>query len=353
MLLNNSRYKEFQECPRKSAIHRILRLESEAKSNELAFGIAMHEGLASIYLGNSLEQSIMDFIGSYKAEGNPMNLDEYLPHQAMGQTLLRAYNNRDYCMDDFGVVQVESRFAVILGEECYNCHRKYKSELYQPDYTMCPCGMPIFGLAGQADLVVTRRNKYVIVDHKTTASIGKEYLASWGHDFGMIGYCYGTGKALGKPIQRFGMNIIKKLKTVEKDSKTCPDCRNGSRKKLLCLSCNKTGRVPMQPPKAFYREFYTVADQDFRAMIDNRIALGLGIWNQGKMFEGEPGAQRKHLFPMNSTTCHKYGTVCDYIPCCWENNPDNAWWDIPEVLNAHYITAPEDYVDKLVKEDMG
>jgi hypothetical protein len=322
-------------------------------STPLAFGIAMHEGLGTYYSpGGTLQPALAAFIKSYEKEGDRLDLEEYGVHRQMGQDLLASYDTRDYVLDDFSVMQVESRFAVILGENCYNCNTEYKCKEYQPDYTHCQCGMPIFGLAGQADLIVNRNDKIVVNDHKTSKGASNNYMASWGHDFGMIGYCYGVKKTMNHNVRQFGMNIIKKLKTVGKTTKVCPDCRNGKRKKLDCVGCNTSGHVPMEPPKAFYREYFNVTPQDYAMMKNNRIALGLQMYDMQEKFKGRRSSNLNHIFPMHSIACHKYGRECDYVDLCWNNDPDNLWFEFPDNMLAEYDQAPEDYVDLLVKEDM-
>jgi hypothetical protein len=212
--------------------------------------------------------------------------------------------------------------------------------------------MPIFGLAGQADLITIRRNKYNILDHKTATGTSANYMASWGHDFGMIGYCYGVAKLLKHNITRYGMNIIKKLKTAEKTTKCCPDCRNGKIKKQTCETCEHTGSVPMEPVKPFYREYFRVTPQDYHNMIQNRVALGLQMYHMHEAFERRGESINAHTYPMHSISCHKYGRECGYAQLCWNNEPDNQWFEFPNVMLSDYGEKEPDYVDRLVKEDM-
>lgn len=348
---NNSRLVLWQDCRRKYALSNVLRLEPKVLSNALAFGSAGHEWLGTYYLDGSLAQQHEAFEQTYRKLGNPLNMDEFEPHLDMGHRLIDAYAVRNYILDDFAVVQVESQFVVPIGSKCSNCGTNYT---WRPDHTVqlpvCErCYLPIFWLVGRADLIVTRKDRLVVIDHKTAKGVSKNTMDAWGHDFGMIGYCYGVERTTGLRVAKFGMNVIKKLKTVGKVTKVCPDCRNGKRKRLTCDACERTGLVYMEPPQAFYRDYANVTQQDYDSLIDNRIRLCKEIVQEEVNFASDP----VHAYPMNCKTCHKYGEKgpCPYIDLCWNRKPGEPWWEPAPNLLAEFDTKPEDYVDAMVREE--
>jgi hypothetical protein len=282
----------------------------------------MHEALG-VHYGEVDHASLANvFLQSYEREGNKENLDEYEPNKEMGPKLLKAYVERDYMPDQFGVVQVESTFCVQLGDSPYK-------------------------LAGRADLVTARNGRIEVVDHKTAKSTSTYYVQQWAHDFGMIGYCYGVEKTLGHRVYKYAMNIIKKLKTVDKTDKVCPDCRNGKRKKLECKACGYTGRVPIEPVKPFERHYFRVTPDDYKKLEDNRICLAQEIEEETSCPYPE-----YNLYAMNCRSCHAF-KGCPYVDLCWENEGD--WWDVPDVLLHEFEEQDKDYVDdmnSLVKEEL-
>ena len=90
---------------------------------------------------------------------------------------------------------------------------------------------------------------------------------------------------------------------------------------------------------------------DYRNLVDNRIALGLQMFNTAMIFEDGTN-NRRWSYPMNTQTCHKYGSECPYTSLCWDAPPDVPWWQPPDVLLSQFVDAPKDYVDQLVKEEL-
>jgi hypothetical protein len=281
-------------------------------------------------------------------------MDEFESNLEMGHRLIDDYINRNYVLDDFAPVQVESQFVVPIGDSCWSCGRRYtwvdddgwKLGVSPPD-TCRFCGVDVFNLVGRADLIATRQNRLVVIDHKTAKGVGKKTMEGWSHDYGLIGYCYGVSRSTKFNVTQFGVNIIKKLKTVGKDTKVCPSCRNGKRKRLLCGDCNSTGRVPMDPPKAFYRDYFRVTPQDYEALEYNRRRLCKDIVRERQYFDDNP----YEAYPMNCKSCEKYNG-CPFVDVCWEGDTSGKWWDIPDPTLANFGARDPDYVDDMVKEEL-
>ena len=354
MYINNSRLVAWQSCNRSYALSYILGLVPKIGSDALSFGNAGHAWLGSLYndilLVNKqdLDSQHLAFEATYRELGHPDYIDEFEPNLAMGHRLIDDYATRNYVLDDFAPIQVESQFVVPVGTACWSCGEPYTWRPSELTLSTCHrCGVDIFNLVGRADLIVTRQNRVVVIDHKTAKGVGKQTMLGWSHDFGLIGYCYGVSKSTDFRVTQFGVNIIKKLKTVGKDTKVCTECHNGKRKRLLCEACDQTGHVPMDPPKAFYRDYFRVTPQDYAMFEQNRIRLCKDIIREAELYKDDPLA----AYPMNCKSCNKF-SGCDFVDVCWEGSTSGEWWDIPSHIAADFNTRELDYVDNMVKEEM-
>jgi hypothetical protein len=286
------------------------------------------------------------FEDTYRKLGNPDYVDEFESNIEMGHRLIDDYAKRDYVLDDFHPVQVESQFKVRIGDKCPSCTGSLAEVPIHID--RCPlCDEELYMLVGRSDLIVKRGSRLVGMDHKSAKGVGKNTMTGWSHDFGLIGYAYGVTKSTPFKVTQFGVNIIKKLKTVGKDTKVCPACRNGKRKRLTCDECDRTGKVPMDPPKAFYRDYFRITDQDYKGLEINRTRLCDDILRERELYREDPLS----AYPMNCKSCESY-SGCPYVDICWEGNPDGKWWDIPQSTLADFHERDPDYVDGMITEEL-
>jgi hypothetical protein len=147
-------------------------------------------------------------------------------------------------------------------------------------------------------------------------------------------------------VFKYGINVIKKLKTVGKDTKVCPTCRNGKHKKLTCGDCKTVGHVPIEPVKPFERHYYRVNPSDYRKLEYNRIRMAQEITAEGKKTLDE------YCYPMNCKSCPQFGG-CSMNELCHET--EGKWWDPPDVLLADMTDLGDDYVDDYeaqIKEEL-
>ncbi len=350
MFVNNSRLVAWQSCHRKFAYSYIMGLVPRIGSDALALGTGIHAWLGGYYAPEpkTLGEQHDIFESTYRIEGNPDYIDEFESNLAMGHRLIDDYANRNYVLDDFAPVQVESQFSVPIGDICWNCgHKTAWMRDSLPPNECFKCGAELFNLVGRADLIATRNNRLVVIDHKSAKGVGERTMKGWSHDFGLIGYCYGVDKSTEFHVTQFGVNIIKKLKTVGKDTKVCPSCRNGKRKRLLCTDCEQSGYVAMDPPKAFYRDYFRVTAQDYHMFEQNRIRLCKDILAERDLYKDDP----QQAYPMNCKSCESY-SGCPFVDICWEGDKTGKWWDIPPSLAANFNTREDDYVDSMVKEEL-
>jgi len=252
----------------------------------------------------------------------PKERDEFQEKMDWFCRILCAYDTWRLEKDKFQVVGIETSFCVTLGEVCYECGAEYEHDqlVYDPDVVCSCCGAEVHWLAGRADLI-TRDGKHMrIMDHKTAAGAGANYLSGWKYTFQQLGYVYGVSKALSYNLTGYTINIIKKLKTIG------------------------TEKARGEP---FLRQDYVVNRCDIDRMIANRLTLIKSISNE--MRELERG--EKEYFAMTDNAC-RMGRGCDYALLDWGSTPWDQWQTPNEMILKEFKVRDADYVDNMVLEEV-
>lgn len=369
MYLNNSRADEFINCNRRSFWNQEFRgtgLTTQWVDENLAIGTIVHAGLAELYVppdGGSIEAASRAMDAEFaKIFPNFEELafdtkNDWLDNMDFVRRLVRTYEEEAKPSDDFVVLQVETPFCVVLGEMCYKCGEPYPTD---PDRTVfrnecVKCEATIHHWIGRIDMAINRGGGLKIVDHKTAKSVSDNYLASWHHSMQLAGYSYGYGKALGTPVTGYGVNILRKLKTVgtpRQHFKQCPTCRNGKNKRLTCDPCNATGKVAKENDSSespFQREWCSIEPEGIERFKLNRLRTIEDIETERERFKCEPEA----AFPMNPKACYNMGK-CPFIALCHRGDPV-TWYEPPEHLLQNFDPRPDDYVrdiEKMQTEEM-
>lgn len=353
MFLNSSRINTFLMCRRRffwNYIFRAFGLRPEAPQEALNIGIAVHEGLARLYQGATAEEAATaahtEFMSRASAKWGGVELDTYKETAEWVARMVRTYAVRGEPNDDFTILGVEKDFIVPLGECCSECGLKYDFTNYDEasPVMFCPCGADVHYWIGRTDLDVVRHGHVQVLDHKTTKSTPTDdFLAPFARSFQLLGYVYGKGKALAYDIRQFGVNALQKAKTIglpQSEIKACPDCRNGKKKKMSCLGCNRTGKVEkeikLQP---FRRKWFPVNPSDLDRFIIWALRAVRDIKYEKDMSVNEPEC----AWPMNSGAC-KVGP-CPYLRGCWDSVDAVKWYEPDEDLLEGLEPRPEDYVN--------
>ena len=334
MRINNSRLATFRSCRRKyywSYVHEGGGIQPKYTAMPLVNGTAIHDGLAAHYSGQTDAESCEAMAQSYKKSlGSDLSFDEHnvaAESIEWGTRLLTAYFNRDVVRypslkDDFQVLQVESEFEVALALD--------------------------ITYVGRADLIVNRDNRIAVPDHKTAKSVSESTLEAYRQSFQMLGYVWGVSKATGFDVRQYGVNILKKLKTVGQpgfDTKNCPTCKNTKSKKPDCVTCLGKGKVPKEPPQMFYRQWFGVVPEDMeRFKLQAKVSC-YDILEDTNIFRC---ANKGYAWPMSSN-CHTYGS-CPYLDLCWGNVDPVAWYKTPDYALDDFSQRPGDYVDLIEEE---
>jgi len=349
MIINNSRADTYTDCSRKyywSYVHGGTGLRPQRSNDNLIFGEITHAALARMYSGEEIDDVLQNYRPDALALLDFDNLDfdvknKWLDNLDQIDSLVRAYDKWRQDNDTFSVLQVETEGFVKLGETCYQCGRPYQDNsldaAFSPEVCI-DCDSPIHYLAFRADLAVNDGGIIRIVDHKTAASAGALYLESWHYSMQMLGYVYGYGKALGTNVGGYIVNILRKLKTLDKTTKQCPTCRNGVRKRVGCVECGGAGSVGIDPPVPFSRESESVPQVRLDMFVQSRIGVANAIGSD-------------QTWTPNYKACFARGK-CQFLALCW-NNPGD-WQNPPDSLLLDFELRPADYVDTraLIKEEM-
>jgi len=353
MLINASRMDTFSKCNRKYFWGSVfnygddgLGIQPGRPDENLKFGEVVHLGLADYYRGLRGSQllkiyreqalTVLDFDALDWDSRN-----HWLDNLDWVDRILREYEIWAETTDDFIVKHVETEGVVILGELCWKCGTPYPSDRF----SSCQrCLTEIHHLVYRIDLGVEQDGAYRVIDHKTAKTLGDSYLDSWRHSLALFGYAYGHRKTESLPVAGYAVNIVRKLKTIgepEATMKACPECRNGAKKKLACVSCKGEGRVEKVSPTAgqpFVRVNESFSSTQESLLIRSRIRTIQDIQRETERFESEPDA----AFPMNPTHCFSYGT-CPFLKLCWNGNPAK-WYEPHMGLLFDFNPRPADYV---------
>jgi hypothetical protein len=148
----------------------------------------------------------------------------------------------------------------------------------------------------------------------------------------MVGYCYGIEKATSESVRGYGVNFLKKLKTVDIPTVRCKDCAGKG-----CGHCNLSGRVDKDPPQLFVRNWVTIGPDDLDRFVLNRISLAKDILAEREVFKSSP----EEAYPMNEGACFKYGegNECPFLELCWTGNP--VQWYAPSEAQLANFTLKE------------
>lgn len=365
MFLNNTNSELFEDCPRKFFWSRIFDgygLESVFRNDNLAFGTATHIGLANYYTGKekhreTTRQDIEEFLNLPGMP--PEERSIWKDNIERVDSIVEAYEPYAKENDDFTVIQIEAEGCVVLGEICYLCGAEYPVTEKPEDLSLCSkCEAEVHHYVFRVDLAVNKGlnvPKVNILDHKTTSSLGDTYLLSWHNSFQMFGYCYGYEKASGVEVSGYIVNVIRKLKSIgrEKDHyKTCPDCRNGVKKRILCVACKGAGKVerdfkPDEQP--FVREQETWDADKKELFVRQRYGTAKRIGDEIELSLNHPD----EAWPMNPKSCFKMGR-CPFWKLCYTPRNVEKWYLPTDDQLINFIPRPLDYVSvkQLAREEM-
>jgi len=345
MYINHSRIKTYQNCPRKYFWNYEFDglggkgLQFPGVNENLLIGTMIHAGLAEMYREGmpdtyfpTLKKTLIEEYPEWEAD--PLEKNTWEENLKWCAQFLDDYYKNQFAKDEFTCLNIEVPFSVPLG----NTEHQY---------------------VGRIDMIVNDNGRMVVYDHKTTKSSSKLYLESWHYSNQLLGYVYGASKVSGFPIRGYCVNILRKLKSVGEKrptDRTCPDCRNGSRKKLSCEKCKGLGKVPISSEELtkqnpFQRESESVGEGDLKRWEHSRLEVVKDIEADITLFN--IGCAQETKFPKNEENCFSYGR-CPFLHLCWEGDPEE-WFNPPMENLCQFEPRPGDYVndiEKMQKEEL-
>jgi ATP-dependent exoDNAse (exonuclease V) beta subunit len=255
MHINSSRLSTFNTCKRRfywEYVHGGHGLRPTYTNDKLSWGILAHEGLAALYKGQTLGQAlahVRDYAMEVELPWDNFTADEknfWLDQIEWINQTLKVYDPWRQEHDKFQVLEVEAEGECVVGEVCYECGAPYAIDAiegtceapWEGSAGRSTCGAPLHYFVYRVDLAVNHMGAMKIIDHKTTGSASENYMHSWDHSFQLALYTYGYKKSLQgddpdpPEIGGYGMNIIKKLRTIGEEApltKKCPECKQGKR----------------------------------------------------------------------------------------------------------------------------
>lgn len=344
MIINNSRAATYLDCPRKyywqyeHGGHGIVRNEV---TEALAFGTIIHHLLALYYgeqdwrggLGDALRAGVPNYddLAYFEKAKWDENLD-------WAERMIREYVKWAQQNDRFSVLQLETEGSLVLGTVCHNCGEDYHDG--PGDESCGHCDAPIHRLVYKVDMEVQQDGYTFPIDHKTTSGIGDAFLASWQYSPQMLLYTKGMRENY-PDTNRYQMNFLRKAKQVGQiKEKQCPDCRNGSKKKLSCEGCHQTGKVavPAVDPPPFHRE----PPIRFREEFLDRVEISR-IKACNSILEDRAEPDPLERWEMKPDKCFARGR-CPYVDLCWNVSSPEKWQEPAEDLLDGYLPRPKDYV---------
>lgn len=366
MFLNNSGAEEFEDCARKRFWSKEFNgtgLQSIYRNDNLDFGTIVHAGLAAYYSGEAFPtikardaaKELLDWDNLYFEDRN-----QWSENMEWIDRIIHTYQPWAQANDDFTPFQIESEGCVVLGEICYSCGNPYEVPENPEELRLCKkCGVEINHWVYRIDLAVNKGEhnpKINIIDHKTTGSVGENYLLQWHNSLQLWGYCYGFEKQTGMEVSGYIVNIIRKIKGIGREDNTekaCSLCRNGVRKRIGCVACQGSGKVlkeKKQEDIPFLREYEGWDEHKKEIFVRQRIGTIDRIQLEQERFKL---VSPDEAWPMNPKSCFKMGR-CPFWKLCYQPNDPEKWYLPTDEQLTNFTERTPDYVSvkQLAREEM-
>lgn len=340
--LNYSRAKTWWDCHRRWALTYLFGWRPMHEDEPLSMGTAVHAGLAHFHSGGEIpgaaETAAITYLKLRSEHWGGVMLHEWQEEAAYAAKMVELYT-KDGPPLDFKTSGVEQVASARVGSVCHMCGEKYPEEKL---LTCGFCGSAVHYWVGIIDIDAERNGEPGIVDHKTTSSTpGDEWLESWSRSFQLIGYAYIRSKETMKEYKQIAVNALQKAATLgspQADTKACPECRGGVKKKLTCMNCKGSGRVEkLVPLMPFRRKWFYPSPADFDRFELFALQTIRAIDKELVMFRDNP----LDAFPMNDQACRR----CPLKEFCWGDTPPAKWFEFE--FPPEGFVQKRDYVDAM------
>jgi len=160
------------------------------------FGTAVHKALAAFYSSKASDRSLSILVDAFNSvwtlEGDDVR------NSVIAEKIFRAY------FETFGV---DENFRVYIDEQGPFIEREFNVPLFTKDGVN-------YVLTGTIDMVLeSSTGELIVVDHKTTRTLGNEFLNKHSLSSQMMGYCFGLSQLTGKKVNKYIINGLQVAKT--------------------------------------------------------------------------------------------------------------------------------------------
>lgn len=217
--IDNSMLEVFETCPRSAEYYAVNRRQAPP-SAALAFGGAIHEGLAILYKQGFTRANLAEAIDAttnYLLK-NPVAPDQWRTPE-LACDILREYFDKYELTDPIkpimieGEIGVERRFSLALGVIDVNAVIDQPVQLLtnRTDIDIPDTAIKRIHVlwTGRMDIACTHLSDVISVcDHKTSSMGGPTFFQDFQLSQQTHGYCWAVSKLIGKPVTSFILNAI-------------------------------------------------------------------------------------------------------------------------------------------------
>lgn len=310
----------FRNCRKACEYRYVLGLVPNQKDANLSFGSLIHECLQTWH-GTGDLSAVLAYIDG--ACGNRTSDEGVRRDWHLARAMMTGYASR-YPQEEFTVVALEKAFEGPIVNPATGAASRS------------------FVLAGKVDGIVRIGGEHYILEHKTAATIGADYLERLWTDFQIAIYSHYVEEALGIPITGVIYNILAKARLQQSAGETEEEFQ--ARREAL-LAKSKTGKTTARrklpetdeefqtrllekyaEPEMFHREMLYLSRDRFEI-------LRAELWELTQAFLD---ARRRGVFYQNTGFCFNYHRPCAYFPVCRSNGNPNV------IDNFYTIAAPHE-----------
>ena len=274
IVLNQSTLKDFINCQRLFGWRQIGQLEPIGKRSALEIGTAVHEGLAMLHAGMSVDDARKAAMDKITASAGPLK------------------TFADKSLEEAGDI-VSTVFTA------YYEHWKGKGEMWRPLNQEIQFMVEVVEgsgvwLRGRADNLSIASGGLYLVDYKTAAKMDPRDLLKYEIDMQLSAYIYGLSKFL-----------------------TAQAAEEGNPQEIRIQGAIIDVLVKTKIPQ-FARELFTRTDEELDEFAAEFVEYGNRIRDQFARVEA--GENWKSVFPRNTEHCFRYGT-CPFRDVCAADTP--------------------------------
>lgn len=286
-------------------IHELVPLSRDAN---LGFGTVIHKCL-ELWHGQRDLAAVLAFVdGTYPARAYD---EDQRREWHLATAMMTAYAAK-YAQEEFEVVSLEQVFE----GEIVNPATKHPSRS--------------FVLKGKVDGIVKRGGEYFLLEHKTAAQMGADYLERLWTDFQVTLYAHYVEQALGIRISGIIYNILVKAKLQQSRGETEAEYEARHAELAAKAKSGKSSAKRRMPEtdeefQARLAEKYAEPDMLHREVLylsrERFEVLRSELW---ELTQAYLEAKRRGVFYQNTAFCFHHGKPCPFFALCRSNGNPNV-----------------------------